>query len=426
MFLTRIKVALFLAFRQLKRANKWTTSLIVFIMMLTFLNLVVVNGILVGLIQGSFDQFKEKYSGDILITPQDRINSIDKTQELVTFIKAQKGVLAVGPRLVVTGTVRADLSQNPNGKESANESRGSLVGIDPESEEIVTGFSEEVFMGETLDKTDTDSILIGANLIKEYSSFADANFPGFSILRGVKVGDRVRLIVPIASNGALTSISKEYIVKGLVKSKVDQLSQRFFILNSELRKLISNTDLNYQEIAVKVQPEYLDSVYAAINSFIDPTKVRAQLSKDAVPSFLLTIRDTFGVLGNAIGGIGLIVTSITTFIVIFINAVTRRKYIGIMKGIGIESSVIEMAYVFQAIFYGLIGSILGFIVVFGFLVPLFQVKPLDFPFSDGILAATIPGSLSRAAILLLITIIAGFLPARLIVKKNTLDSILGR
>ncbi len=426
MFFNRIRVAFYLAFRQLKRANKWTTGLIVFIMMLTFLNLVVVNGILVGLIQGSFNQFKQRYSGDIIITPQDRLNNIDKTQELLIYIKAQTGVIAAAPRFIQTGTVRAELSQNPTGKQEPNESRGALVGIDPDTEDLVTGFSSQVTIGQPLEKNDTESILVGANLIKEYSSFADANFPGLTLLRGTKIGDRVRLSVPVINANGPTMISKEYTVKGIVKSKVDQLSQRFFIISSELRKLTSNTDLNYQEIAVRVDPQYLDSVYNSILSNVDPSKVRVQLSAAAVPSFLLTIRDTFGVLGNAIGSIGLIVTSITTFIVIFINAVTRRKYIGIMKGIGIESSVIEMAYVMQAVFYGILGSLLGFIVVFSFLVPLFEAKPLDFPFSDGILAASLTGSLLRAGILLLITIVAGFLPARMIVKKNTLDSILGR
>lgn len=423
----QIRVAFFLALRQIKRANKATTMLIVFIMTLTFLNLVVVNGILVGLIRGSYEQFRERYSGDILISPQDRLESITGSQNIITFAKSLNGVEAVAPRLVATGAIRADLSRNPSGKESPNESRGSIVGIDPESEELVTGFSDMVLEGQALTRNDAEGILIGANLIKEYSSFGDANFPGFTILRGIKVGDRVRLSLSVAAgNGTFTTVSKEFTVRGIIKSKVDQVSQRSFLLNSELRKLIGNTDLNLQEIAVNVKSDHLMEGYYALSGFSDPSKVRVQLSADAVPSFLRTIEQTFGVLGNAIGGIGLVVTSITTFIVIFINAVTRRKFIGILKGIGIDAFAIELAYVFQALFYGVIGSILGIVITFGFLVPLFAAKPLDFPFSDGILSATVSGALIRAGILLIITLIAGYLPARMIVKKNTLDSILGR
>jgi ABC-type lipoprotein release transport system permease subunit len=121
-----------------------------------------------------------------------------------------------------------------------------------------------------------------------------------------------------------------------------------------------------------------------------------------------------------------VVTTITIFIVIFINAVTRRKFIGIMKGIGIEPRAIQAAYVFQALFYGLTGALLGLILTFGVLKPYFDANPIDFPFSDGILAVTYAGAGFRVGILLVVTVIAGFVPATLIVRKNTLDSILGR
>jgi putative ABC transport system permease protein len=131
-------------------------------------------------------------------------------------------------------------------------------------------------------------------------------------------------------------------------------------------------------------------------------------------------------LGNMISSIGLVVASITIFIVIFINALTRRKFIGILKGIGISGAAIEISYVFQSFFYAVLGSIIGFVLLYGFLVPYLYAHPIDFPFSDGILYAPLPGTLVRIALLIITTLIAGYIPARMIVKKNTLDSILGR
>ena len=114
------------------------------------------------------------------------------------------------------------------------------------------------------------------------------------------------------------------------------------------------------------------------------------------------------------------------FIVIFINAITRRKFIGIAKGIGISGRAIEISYVMQSFFYAVCGSIIGLIMVYGFLVPYFANNPINFPFSDGILVASFVGTSIRVGLLILATIIAGYVPARLIVRKNTLDSILGR
>ena len=51
-YITSIKVGFFLAKREILNANKWSTILIIFIMTLTFLNLIVVRGILVGLVEG--------------------------------------------------------------------------------------------------------------------------------------------------------------------------------------------------------------------------------------------------------------------------------------------------------------------------------------------------------------------------------------
>ena len=53
------------------------------------------------------------------------------------------------------------------------------------------------------------------------------------------------------------------------------------------------------------------------------------------------------VLVRGIGGVRdlvnkLVVASITIFIVIFINAITRRKFIGILQGIGISGEAIEI------------------------------------------------------------------------------------
>ena len=138
------------------------------------------------------------------------------------------------------------------------------------------------------------------------------------------------------------------------------------------------------------------------------------------------IIETFGLLGAAFSSIGLVVASITIFIVVFINALTRRKYIGILKGIGIPGGAIEVSYVLQSIFYALMGSALGLVLVYGVLVPAFAAHPIDFPFSDGILVAPLDETLFRIGLLVVSTLVAGYIPARMIIRKNTLDSILGR
>ena len=138
------------------------------------------------------------------------------------------------------------------------------------------------------------------------------------------------------------------------------------------------------------------------------------------------IKATFNILGTAISGIGLVVASITIFIVIFVNAITSRRYIGILKGIGINQKAILYSYMYQAFIYASLGIIFGMILIFFVIKPYFAANPINFPFSDGILVATVSSSLLRAGVLLITTIIAGYIPARIVIRQNTLSAILGR
>lgn len=422
-YVTAIRVGWFLALRNIKHSSKWTTGLIAFIMILTFLNLVVVSGLLQGLIAGSFKQFRESYSGDVIVTAAPQQNHIQDSPQLVGFLEHHPEVTAFSPRYTAIGQVLGTLNDLPGKGERANQVAIQVVGLDFEKEESVTHFSRFVQYGEMLSEGEDGYALIGASMIKKYSAFADANIPGLDLLNNVDVGTRVR--VTITSGDVV--VRKDFIIKGIVKSKVDQISTRLFIPAAELRRMLPTNREQYQEIAISVDPNYAPTLVAQIKDFLnDPVAGRVQTSLEAIPSFLHDIETTFRVLGNALSSIALVVASITIFIVIFINAVTKRKSIGIMKGIGIPPRVIEFSYIFQAIVYAVIGSGVGLALTFGFLKPYFDAHPINFPFSDGILVATFSGSMLRVAILFAVTLIAGYIPAKIIVRKNTLDSILGR
>jgi putative ABC transport system permease protein len=156
------------------------------------------------------------------------------------------------------------------------------------------------------------------------------------------------------------------------------------------------------------------------------TLARVQTAEEAFPKFLKDIKATFNILGVAISGIGLVVASITIFIVIFVNAITRRRFIGILKGIGIHQKAILYSYIIQALIYAFLGTAIGMLLVFFLIKPYFAAHPINFPFSDGILVATLSGTFIRAAVLMAATLIAGYIPARIVFKQNTLSAILGR
>ena len=410
-----LSLGFFLAYRQVRKSSFATTALIVFVMTLTFLNLVVVRGVLVGLIQGSTDVYKKYYAGDIIVSNLPRKDYIENTSNITNIIANLPWVESYTARYVEGGRVEAEYKTKLKETDASNEANGLVAGIDPRREDETTNLSSKVVEGTYLTNSDTNSILLGSNLLKKYTP---VDVPGFLLLERVEVGDKVRLTV----GGNV----QEMTVKGVVQSKTD-VDSRIIMLDSTMRNLIGRGDYNVDEIAIKLKPEANDLMVKEIliRSGVGAT-ARVQTADEALPSFLIDIKNTFALLGNVVGSIGLVVASITIFIVIFINAITRRKYIGILKGIGINSIAIEIAYVIQSIFYAVLGILFGMLVLYGFLVPFIAAHPIRFPFSDGILVAELSATLLRAGLLIIATLIAGFIPARIVVKQNTLDAILGR
>ena len=219
-----VQVGFFLAVRQLRHAGKGTTALIVFIMVLTFLNLVVVSGLLVGLISGSFKQFHDAYSGDVIVTTAAGRNYIERSPELVSFLESHPQVERFSPRYGANVQILGTLTDLPNKNERQNRIGMRLTGIDLTREEALTGFSRFIIKGGPLMSGEEGYILLGGNFIKKYSSFADANIPGIDLLDDVDVGSRVRVSLS-NSDGPIT---KDFIVKGIIKSKVDEISTRAF------------------------------------------------------------------------------------------------------------------------------------------------------------------------------------------------------
>jgi ABC-type lipoprotein release transport system permease subunit len=413
-----LRIGFLLGFRQIQRANFWTTALIIFVMMLTFLNLIAVSGILVGLIAGSERAVQEKSLGDIIITPLENEEQILQTETIRRILDTLPEVSSYsiryqeGVRLTANYKTRRDLNIEPNTIGT------QAVGIDPIAENAVTALAENIVEGEYLNPDESGYIIVGAlNLDRYTAGFADIT----GSLEDVYPGDSLRATI----NGA----SREFTVKGIVNAKAGGVASFIYLPENELRRLSNSPSRNADEIAIRLadtSPETALLVKSVlVNQGIDSfAKVRT--FQEALPKFITDIKQTFNILGTFIGAVGIIVASITIFIIIFINAISRRQQIGILKGIGIDRKAIEVAYVLQSAFYALAGSLLGALVTYGILIGYFDRNPIDFPFSDGILVAEPIGTFYRFLILFVITLFAGFVPAWIIVKQNTLNSILGR
>jgi ABC-type lipoprotein release transport system permease subunit len=419
-FVTRhinsIRVGWFLGTRQLRRSGKGTSALIVVIMALTFLNLTVVSGILIGLVEGSSEAIRKQSTADVIVqAPQDR-EYIEKSQELIQLVKSQGEVESFSPRYVSSGLLTANWRQSLKPGQTPNAVGARIIGIDPNMEAATTDLPGLVMEGRYLAPDSDGQILVGSRLLSEYGGSAPSDD---DLLNGVKLGDKLRI--------SLGGRNYEMTVRGIVDSKIQDVSRAVFISDRELRQMLGRSTVNVNEIAIKLKPgsdPYLVKRSLSLAHFDEYADIKTW--DEAQGSFITDIRRTFQLLGDVIGAIAVAVAAITVFIVVFIGAVNRRREIGVLKGIGISSNAIVFSYVIQAITYAVAGTLIGALLLFGAIEPYFRANPINFPFSDGILAVTTVGAGLRAAILLITAAVAGCLPTRLIVRRNTLDTILGR
>ena len=415
---TSFTVGWFLATRDIRHSNFWTTALIIFVMSLTFLNMILIGGILLGLAEGMIDSYKQYYSSDIFITPSSENLVIEQTNTTRAVVESLPSVKAYSQRLTSQAKVEYGYRNKVEPSDIVESASGMLMGIDPVAENEVTQLSKKIIEGEYLDVNDVDLVLLGKDLFEKYS-----NRPGSSTdkkLETAQVGSRIKIVV----NG----VEKEVTIKGIVGTDNNTIDSRIFVVETTARGLLNRTSLDVNEIAVDLE----DGVSAEqvkgylIDNIENSDDIVVQTAAEAVPSSSADITKTFKLLGNLVGVIALIVGAITIFIVIFVNAITRRKYIGILKGIGISAKAIEISYVLQALFYAISGVLLASLFIMGFLKPLLDVHPLVLPIAEGHLAVTYNDLIIRGIILICTSLISGFVPARLVTKQNTLDSILGR
>jgi putative ABC transport system permease protein len=435
-FIHTIRLGFFLAVRQIARTNIWTTSLIVFIMMLTFLNLVATAGFLVGIVEGSSRSFKEQWTGDLFINNRNEKPYIEHSVDILSALSSFPQIQSYSPRIVSGAKLEANWWEKRK-EEDANIVSNQIAGVDPILENNTTHLADAVVEGQWLTEGDSRGIVIGSAYLQKYSRVADL----VSLLRNVQPGSMVRVTVTgagvnispeneaIPKDQAVSSnaVSEDFIVRGIINSKVQFVAARAYILNTELNKMLSKTDGDVSEIAIVMKngiDPYLVKAPLLANGFGAYAKINT--AAEGAPEFLVNIKLFFSIIGTILGSVSVVVALITIFIIIYINALTRRRQIGILKGIGVTNFAIEFSYICQSLCYVLIGSVLALIIIFAILKPYIDVHPIDTPFARIVLVAEPRAVAIKFLLVMIVSIFAGYLPARLIVKKNTLNAILGR
>ncbi len=401
-----LKTSLFLAFNSIKRGNKGTLFMTILIMTLAYINLVFVASIFGGIVQAINNEAINNQYSNIVITPA--VDDIYiKKSHTEQRISSLPGVDGVAVHYVNQSIIEYD--KNKDG-DDIQKGHWTIKSITPKEEEKVTDIYKSMVAGSYLKATDRDQIIIGRDISGGYGS--DLEY----LSLGVKVGDQVDVYF---SNG----IERTYTVKGIFKTKNTQVNQSAFITKGEMESVLHVYNWS-SEILVKTKSTNDESM--VIKEIRESGFKTEDIKKwSDLMGFTSGASKSFDMISIILGAIGTIVAGITIFIIIFVSVVNKRKQIGILKAIGMREGTIVAYFVIQALFYGLVGVLLGVSLILFVIRPLFISNPLDFPI--GWVSLKITFNIIRISNLSLLSaaLIGGFFPAYKGAKRSILNSIWG-
>ncbi len=400
-----IKASFFLARTSIVRGNKGTLAMTILIMTLAYVNLIFISSVFGGIVEAINEQSINNLYGNIVIAPADDEIYIEN-KDAMNSIDTIPGIVASSAHYINNTVISYD--ENHDGR-NVQQGKWLVKSVDTEDEMKVTQISESIIEGEYLEDNDRNKIVIGKEIAGGHGGDLD-----YLSLGGVYVGDEIDVKF---SNG----IKRTYIIKGIFSTKNSQADQMAFITTKEMESILRVYNLA-SEIIVKIdekgqEEKYIEQI-RQVGLHDEDIKTWKQLT-----GFTSSASKSFTMISIILGAIGTIVAGVTIFIIIFVSIVNKRRQIGILKAIGMKEGTIILSFVMQAIFYAMIGIILGVSIILFLVRPFFIDNPLDFPV--GWVSLKITFNIIRISniSLMVAALIGGFIPAFRGTKESILDSI---
>ncbi len=404
--MTGLFTAAFIAYKTIVRGRVGTLVLMILILSLSFFNMLFIPGVFSGLLETIIGLEVNTYTAHVMVAPQKEPvpkEFVPHQFALRAQIETIPGVVGTARTYLTAGSISYDRDKNGVFKRVS----AQIIGIDPSEAARILTVPSYVVDGRFLEDGDRDQIVLAAAIAGGY------DLPEPSDLGGAKVGEKVRVVY---GNG----ISREYTVKGITNILFGPALTNAYITAREAESVLGASDQASQVLVKADDAARADALKARILQMAPELSVQTYF--DLITA-IKPVLDAFAFIALIVSAISVLVASVTIFVMIYINAVTKRRQIGILKAIGIPDRVIVFSYVFQSIFFVCAGVVAGLGFVFGVILPVLAVHPITLPFGPLHLIFGPTLILESIAALALAGFLAGFIPARIVVREDILRSI---
>jgi len=406
---TDIKTALFVAYKTIVNGHISSAILIVFILSLSFFNLMFVSGFLSGFSDGIMRSMIDTSTAHLIVLPQEKPfqkEYIVDQSSVRARIETIPGVTGTTRHYLLGGTFAYDKDHTG----TFSYVSAPLIGITQLEEKKIMTVRENIVAGGFPDVLRDDEIIIGANLSGGYGTKQTTD------LGGVRVGDTVQVTYA-------QGFMRTYTVKGIFKISMGSAGNSAFISAQEAEAVLSTYN-TASEILVRTDLKRysLDEYATRIHTLFPELTVEKYTTRLSTVGILVS---AFNIIALIVSVISIIVSAITIFVMIYVHAISKRRQIGILKAIGIKESIIELSYVVQSLFYSILGILCGLAIIFWFVTPFLTIRPIIMPYGATELVYTSLGITINIMSSIIAGLLAGFIPAKLVARENILTSIWG-
>jgi putative ABC transport system permease protein len=395
------KIPFYLISRHILRGNKWTLSLVILLMSVAFINLIFINSLFNGIVLASDEQVIATTSGNVTMQTTPGQMFIPNAPEVVKKIDSTPGVVAASARTLVPAGLLY------NGIQGSFQ----IMAIQPSEERNTTNISKKMLSGAYLSDSDTDSIVIGRQIAG--GKGVEMNATSF---KGAKVGDKVLFTM----NGQ----SKLLRIKGIFYTKYFEADRQAFISNATLDAM----QPSYGDVAttVIVKTDKKGDENQVIKGLRKALPGGQFITWKAASGLMKSVTSSFLTINALLTTVGFIIAAVVIFIIIYVDISNKRRQIGIFRAIGIKSYLVGSTYILQSTIYSMVGVAIGSAIFFAIIIPYFKLHPFKIPLGDVSLYVDYVDFLWRAIVVIVVSILAGMLPAILATRKPILDEIAGR
>lgn len=297
-----------------------------------------------------------------------------------------------------------------------------IVGIIKPNEEAVVGGSSYGMIGYTSELTEH---LINKINEAEITKEQLAN-PEINVFTGTEFSTQTKFDINNLSKEQLAyiqSLSQEELA-----AYMQSYSENATSTYEENLSLLGIVNLEEPD-GIKIYPKDFDSkenIISIIDKYNEDKAEEEQITYSDIVGLMMssvsTIVNTISSVLIAFVAISLIVSSIMIAIITYISVIERTKEIGILRAIGASKKDISRVFNAETLIEGLSAGILGIVVTIILNIPINIIIKNVVNISN-ISQLPVIGAIILIIISVLLTVIAGFIPAKIASKKDPVEAL---